>query len=347
MRSGAEDMAAEFKNIVLICGDEQYLKEKKKKELLRQLHALGSLNFNTFEGKEIDRAEVCGLADTMPFMEARRTLLLSDTGFFRGSAPQEIRDMLESLPESTAVIFYEGETDTTNALYKLVKELGSVFCFRKAEGKAFKEASQDQARIRTWATGYLKKEHREIGGRAMTRLLQLAGYDMQNLQSELEKLISYTAVREEFTEERTREGMPPRTVEIREQDIEAICSKTVTDRVFDMLSAKLTGNIGTALRLFEELLSLRVPPLRVLFLLSRQFNQVYLIKEASRERIGDAALAERIGIRDWQLRKLKEQSARLPLSEARRYLELCVEMETKIKLGDMNEKLGVEIVLAS
>lgn len=330
-------MAADIKNMYLICGDEQYLKEKKKKELLKLLHAEGSMNFNVFEGRELDRAEVARLADTMPFLEERRTLLLSDTGFFKGSAPQEMRDMLEELPESTVVIFYENEADAGNALYKLIKERGTVCSYKKAEGKSFKEAAQDQAKIRTWAVNYLRKNRREISGRAMTRLLQLAGYDMQNLQSELEKLISYTASEEKFSP----------VIEIREQDIEAICSKTVTDKVFDMLSAKLMGNISAALRLFEDLLSLRVPPLRVLFLLGKQFNQVYLIKEASRERIGDAALAERIGIKDWQLRKLKEQSTRLSLTDARRYLELCVEMETKIKLGDMNEKLGVEIVLAS
>ena len=368
-------MAADIKNMYLICGDEQYLKEKKKKELLKLLHAEGSMNFNVFEGRELDRAEVARLADTMPFLEERRTLLLSDTGFFKGSAPQEMRDMLEELPESTVVIFYENEADAGNALYKLIKERGTVCSYKKAEGKSFKEAAQDQAKIRTWAVNYLKKNCREISGRAMTRLLQLAGYDMQNLQSELEKLISYTASEEELSAYRRGGGtgsaagaagenagtagvefrsadsaklrFQPPIVEIREQDIEAICSKTVTDKVFDMLSAKLMGNISAALRLFEDLLSLRVPPLRVLFLLGKQFNQVYLIKEASRERIGDAALAERIGIKDWQLRKLKEQSMRLSLTDARRYLELCVEMETKIKLGDMNEKLGVEIVLAS
>ena len=353
-----EIMAAELKNLYLICGDEQYLKEKKKKELLKLLHTEGSLNFNAFDGKEIDRAEIARLADTMPFMEEHRTLLLSDTGFFKGSAPQEIREILETIPESTVLLFYEDEADASNALYKLIKERGSVFFYKKAAGKSFKEAAQDQSKIRTWAVGYLKKANREIGGRAMTRLLQLAGYDMLNLQSELEKLISYTAVLPQGDEQSadTRHASSSSVqmknielpaVEIREQDIEAICSKTVTDKVFDMLSAKLMGNTGEALRLFEDLLSLRVPPLRVLFLLGKQFNQVYLIKEASRERIGDAALSERIGIKDWQLRKLKEQGARLTLSDARRYLELCVEMETKIKLGDMNEKLGVEIVLAS
>ena len=136
-------------------------------------------------------------------------------------------------------------------------------------------------------------------------------------------------------------------IQIREEDIEAICSRTLSDKVFDMLSEKLRGNTGAALRMFEEMLSLKVPPMRILFLLSRQFNQVYLIKDAMRERIGDAALAEKLRLKDWQLRKLREQSARLSLGEARRYVELCVEMETKIKQGDIGERLGLEVILAS
>ena len=351
---GPETMAAELKRFNLICGDEQYLKEKKKKELLRALHTEGSMNFNAFEGKDLDRDEVLRLGNTMPFLSDRRTILLTDSGLFRGAVPEALLEELSALPESTVLIFYEGETEAGNRLYKFVKEKGEVFRYQKAESLSFKEAAQDQTKIRSWAQNYLKKNHRELSGRAMTRLLQLTGYDMLNLQTELEKLISYTASPEELAGGGTAgHGTPGGggnvlpIVEIREQDIEAICSKTVSDKVFDMLSAKLKGNMGEALRLFEDLLSLKVPPMRVLFLLSRQFNQVYLLKELSRERIGDGELAEKLKLKDWQLRKLKEQSQRVSLSEARRYLELCVEMETKIKQGDMNEKLGLEIILAS
>lgn len=342
-------MAAELKQFNLICGDEQYLKEKKKKELLKALHTEGSMNFNAFEGKDLDRDEVLRLGNTMPFLSDRRTILLTDSGLFRGAVPEAFLEELSALPESTVLIFYETEAEAGNRLYKFIKEKGEVFRYQKAESLSFKEAAQDQTKIRSWAQNYLKKNHRELSGRAMTRLLQLTGYDMLNLQTELEKLIAYTASQEELAGGGTPGGgghaLP--MVEIREQDIEAICSKTVSDKVFDMLSAKLRGNMGEALRLFEDLLSLKVPPMRVLFLLSRQFNQVYLLKELSRERIGDGELAEKLKLKDWQLRKLKEQSQRVSLSEARRYLELCVEMETKIKQGDMNEKLGLEIILAS
>ena len=358
---------AELKNLYLICGDEQYLKEKKKKELLHVLHAEGSMNFNAFEGKDTDQSEVLRLADTMPFGEAHRTILLSDTGFCKGSAPAELTEGLKDIPESTVVILTETDTDAQNALYKLIKEKGEIKSYQKAESKSYKEAAQDQTRIRGWAQEYLKKNGREIQGRAMTRLLQLTGYDMLNLQTELEKLISYTVPPEELEELAKRaaegggksalqettlweHGGKPGTeiyAQITEKDVEEICSKTVTDKVFDMLSAKLMGNIGTTLRLYEDLLALKVPPMRVLYLLSKQFNQVYLIKELSRSRIGDGELSERLKIKDWQLRKLREQSARLSLSDARRYLELCVEMEAKIKQGDMNERLGVELILAS
>ena len=347
-------MAAELKRFNLICGDEQYLKEKKKKELLKALHTEGSMNFNAFEGKDLDRDEVLRLGNTMPFLSDRRTILLTDSGLFRGAVPEAFLEELSALPESTVLIFYETEAEAGNRLYKFIKEKGEVFRYQTTESLSFKEAAQDQTKIRSWAQNYLKKNHRELSGRAMTRLLQLTGYDMLNLQTELEKLIAYTASPEELAGGGTAgHGAPGGggntlpMVEIREQDIEAICSKTVSDKVFDMLSAKLKGNMGEALRLFEDLLSLKVPPMRVLFLLSRQFNQVYLLKELSRERIGDGDLAEKLKLKDWQLRKLKEQSQRVSLSEARRYLELCVEMETKIKQGDMNEKLGLEIILAS
>ena len=86
-----------MKNIILIYGNEEYLKEKKKKELLKALNAEGSINFNSFSDENLDLLEIRRLIDTVPLFEEYRKILISDSGLFKKTSAnlqegQEIED---------------------------------------------------------------------------------------------------------------------------------------------------------------------------------------------------------------------------------------------------------------
>ena len=323
-------MDSKVKNIILICGDEEYLKSEKKKELLTLLGTAGSPDFNTFEGRDIDFNEVFDLADTVPFFGVSRTILLSDTGIFKGSSDEFILNSLEKLPETTYMIFCEQDCDAAGRLTKLVKQKGEIWKFTTVDStKDWKAANAAKADVKTWIKSYLRDAGCTADSRAVEELTNLSGYNMQNLKTELDKLISYAGRN------------------IRAEHIDAICSKTVSDRVFDMVDLKLSGSTEKALLLFEDMLSIRIEPMRILYMLAKQFNQVYIIKELSELRCSDAEILSRTGIKDWQLRKLRDKSRGRSLADMRYLTELCIEMETKIKQGDMNDRMAVEIILCS
>ncbi|MDO4439345.1 MAG: DNA polymerase III subunit delta [Eubacteriales bacterium] len=320
-------------NIYLITGDEQFLKKRKRDELLNYYGVRGSVNFNSFSG-EIDYDEVSALSSTMPFFAEHRVILIDGSRLFKLSQNNTVIDMLENLPPSTVIIFYEDEADTTNSLYKLVKKKGEIFSFKKVAGRKWAETKEDKAEIKKWMLKRFKEAGRKINSANIEKLLVSYEYNMERLDNEAEKLVMYTYDRGKGTE-------------ITDTDIQEICSKNVTDQVFDMFAAKLTGNIGKALRIYEDLLSIRVKPMTVLYMLAKQFNEVYILKELQNQYLSDAQIAAKMNIKDWKLRNLKQQSSRISINEVRRYLELCVSTEGKIKQGDMIERIGVEIVLCS
>ena len=54
----------------------------------------------------------------------------------------------------------------------------------------------------------------------------------------------------------------------------------VTNKIFDMVNAIVTRErTRLAMDLYEDLLTLKEPPMRILFLIARQFNQLLLVKE--------------------------------------------------------------------
>ena len=85
MKSIDEDIkSGEFKNIYLLYGEEVYLKRQYKDKLIKSLTNEGdTMNFSSYEGKDINPKEIIDLAETMPFLAERRVILVENSGFFK------------------------------------------------------------------------------------------------------------------------------------------------------------------------------------------------------------------------------------------------------------------------
>ena len=215
-----------FKPVYLLFGEEAFLKKSYKSRLREALTGGDTMNYNYFEGKGMNVNEIIGLADTMPFFAEKRLVLMEDSGFFKGGAgADELTEYMGGIPESTCLIFVESEVDKRSRLYKAVEKYGY----------AAKLSHQEPAQLARWAAGILSKNGRKITGRTMEFFLSKAGDDMENISSELEKLISYTLGREVITDE----------------DVETICTTQVTNKIFDMITAIAARQTRKAMDLYE------------------------------------------------------------------------------------------------
>ena len=117
--------------------------------------------------------------------------------------------------------------------------------------------------------------------------LEIVDNDMENIHQELEKLLCYTAERDVITEE----------------DITQICSVHTENKIFDMINAVAMKNQREALRLYDDLLTLKEPPLRILALISRQFNTLLQIKALSVRGYTSSVIAQRTGMKEFIVKK--------------------------------------------
>ncbi len=320
------------KNLFLICGDEEYLKEQKRAELLQKYQCEDSLNYNVFSEDNLDLNEIRGLLNTMPFLEEYRKIQISGSGFFKGTASEEVTELFSDVPESSIVLFYEKDADKSNALYKLVREKGEIFRFDTAESRYGADKKESKTEIRNWVKTMLSQAGRRIDSRTLFDLVETTGYDMQNLSTELEKLICYTLDR-------------PKGYVMTKEDVNRICSRTLADRVFDMVDLKLRGKTAEALLILEELYAMKNAGMRILYVIVRQYNQALAFKECQQKRLSDAETASAMGIKNWLVDKLKKQTAAITREELLARLEDCADTELRIKRGDIPEKLGVELLL--
>ena len=311
----------QFKQFYLLYGQEAYLRRLYLGRLKKALLPQGEeMNYAHFEGKNPPLEEILELAETLPFFADRRLLILEDTGLFKGG-PGELAEALAHFPSTTFLIFTEQEVDRRSRLYKAVSSLG----------RAVELNTQDPSTLQKWILGQVKREGRQITREALGSLLEKTGTDMDNISQELEKLFSYTL------------GRP----EIRPEDVEAVCVSHTENRIFDMVRATARGDARKALGLYYDLLSLKEPPLRILFLLTREFRQLLAVKELDRQGYSQKEIAAKTGTQSFVAGRLREQARAFSRERLTRILEEAALLETDTKTGRITDRLAVEVFLLS
>lgn len=320
MKSVQEDIKNKsWKQAYLLYGEEAYLKQQYKQKLLAGLMPEeDTMNMSRFEGKGIDVRTVIDLAETMPFFAERRVILLEDTGFFKNKC-DELADYLKELPDYLTLIFVETEVDKRSRVYKGVKSAGRVTEFSK----------QDEKSLMRWVLGLLGKEDKKITQRDMELLLTRTGTDMGNIYMEVQKLLDYTLGRQVITRE----------------DIESVCCTQTTNKIFDMVRAVTDKNQKKALDLYYDLLTLKEPPMRILYLLAKQFRQLMLTKEMVLDGHGANEISSRLGIPSFVGRNYVKCVQSYELSTLRQAVEDFTDAEEAVKTGRLGDVLSVELMI--
>jgi DNA polymerase-3 subunit delta len=308
-----------FKQMYLLCGTEDYLRNQYRDRLKTALLGDGDrMNMSCFEGKDISQPQIVDLAETMPFLAERRVIVIENSGMFKGGS-DVLADYLKEIAPTAFFIFSEKEVDKRNRLYKVIKDKGYISEF----------GEQDENTLTRWIAGLVKKEGMEIDRPAIALLLYKTGTDMENICKELEKCICYCMHRGRITT----------------QDVETICTERLSNRIFDMINYLATGKKEQALQLYYDLLALKEPPMRILFLISRQFNMLLQAKLLREKGYDKRIISEKMGVAPFVAGKYMDQAAHFKRSVLRKALEDCVQAEEDVKTGKISDVMSIELLM--
>ncbi len=355
MRRIDEDIkSGQFKNLYLLYGTEDYLKHQYKKKLLDALVNPGdTMNFSVFRGPEAKNKDIVDLADTVPFLAKQvgedgrqyRVILIEKSGFGGISSSKEkndwaknpadlILDYLKKIPETTIFIFDEED--------KKVEKNGDV----KVEGKVnrqyrlFKAAQQYDRDIefkmpnpnvlQEWVVARLRKAGiKNIQKAAWDRFLLMTGDSMNNMDTELEKLISYIGDGDSLTVE----------------DVNAVCIENVDVKTYEIADAMAEKNSKKVFEIYNELLEKKEEPRVILGALVALYRRLSVIKEMSQAGKSDDEIGEAIGTKGYYVKINKQRARRFSDKEIKSFLEDSADFLLKINTGLLNEKMAVELLM--
>ncbi len=254
--------------VYLIVGTESYFIEKTLDLLKDKLTASGELELSFFDLDEVPVEHVIDEADTIPFFSDRKLIIARNASFLKATERgkekinHDIRALetwLEHPPNSSVTIFvapYE-KLDERKKMTKLMKQHTVLI-----------EAKSLQANdLETWLMHEAKNFGTSIQLKAAQRLMEMAGTNLTQLSSEIEKMSLYLGGSNE---------------EITVDLVEQMTARTLEQDAFKMLQSYLDGNVSGALSVYYDLLRQKEEPVALTALLASQIRfmiQVYYLQK--------------------------------------------------------------------
>lgn len=320
MRRIDEDIAnGQFKNLYLIYGEEDYLKLQYKNKLIAALVNDGdNMNFSKYQDNGINTAQIIDQAETMPFFAEHRVILIENSGFGK-KMPEDLGNYLSTIPEFTVFIFVEPTADKRGKLYKAAK----------AAGRDIEINMPNEAVLAKWVGAQLNETGKQMKKDAWSQFLNMTHESMDNMSRELEKLITYVGDRNQITID----------------DVNAICIAKVETKIFDMLNAISAKDMVKTMDLYQDMLSAKEPPMRILTMIVRQFRQMKVVKELAGFGNNASTIAGKVGMPDFAVRRTMQLAGNFSDKEITNLLNDAADFEEKFKTGRLDEKLAVELII--
>lgn len=336
--SGFKISKENIANVYLFFGEENYKKRLYRDSLKKLITAGNNMNYSYFEGNSISWNEVYDSVVTLPFFAEKRLVVVENSGKLQGkkNAKEEeeaesdesavgasdalILKILEDLPETTCLVFIEENVAKNKKPYKRIKEKGEVV-----------ECTPDSdSDVITWLQKGFAQAGKQARPGALRLLVDRVGTDYDKLRREYEKLLGYIGDAKEVTPE----------------DVLAISSEDVESKIFDMLGAMGQKNVRKVLDKYNDLLINREHPLYILAMLRSQFRMLLETAELRNKGYTTGQVAKTLKKRDFMIRNAEKYlHGGFKMKDVRDILEEISETDKRIKNGDINEQVGVEMLL--
>ena len=307
-----------FSHLYLLYGDEAYLRIQYRDMLIKAISGDDTMNLTIYKGKDISVPALIDQAETMPFFAERRLIVIEDSGLFKAEG-QELAAYLKDIPETTYFVIEEASVDKRGSLYKTCQSVGYV-----SEMK-----TPDEMELKRWIARLLSADNKKMTERDIEYFIDTVGTDMVLLKNEVSKLSNFTGDREVVTR----------------ADVDEISTHLMDNDIFKMIEYVADRRVREALNMYYELIAQKEAPMKILSLITRQFNLLLQARELMLKNTPANTIAGKIGVPPFFVKKYMAQASKFDMETLKKALNMCVTADEDIKLGRVKDELSVELLI--
>jgi DNA polymerase III, delta subunit len=300
------EMKSSLKNegiqcVYLLEGEDAYFRESGL-SLLRELVAQPELNYAVWEGDAAlsDLPGFLSALASFPFLSEKRVVAVREfyprADVFKGAFGAYLKD---PYPDTVLAI--------SNA-----KECAAL---RKQPNVVLVDCKKaDLAVLTEWVMRTVRRSALAISQATAERICEYSLRDMTKIANETDKLVQYARGRGEVTE----------------QDVRSLVVRDTEYQIYEMTERIGRKDVAGALAVLSEMQAKGETPQR---LLASLYNYLRRLLHVSISRESDGALAGKLGIKEYAVKKCREQAARFKRKTLKRAVDRLADYDYAAKTG--------------
>jgi DNA polymerase-3 subunit delta len=299
--------------VYLLLGDD----EERKSRGVDKLRAGRAVD--AYDASEISPETLVSACNSLSLFGEGPFVVLKDLDSWNAAQKAVIVDYLKNPSPGSDLLLLGKRLGARERLLSAVKNSGEVHTFDQPTGKA----------LVRWLVGHAKRLDLDLPEDVAEDLANRCSDDKTRLLQETEKLALYV-------------GGGTATHE----DVAALCPPDVQSNIFAFVDSLAAGERDRALALLEDLIGTGEPPLRLTFMIRRQFQLIARARALFERGIPRKEIASRLKVPPFVARKLEEQGGRLDEENLERALGLVQDLESGLKGGSyLSDELQVEMTV--
>ena len=310
-------------------GEETYLLSLAVEAVVKLAAPEGLTDFNhdTFQGKQTAGGPLRSAVETLPFMCARRIVLVRDLQEVEAKHLADLEDYLLDPSPSTCLILHEvtGQKKVDRRS-KFIKKLNKVAM--QAEFRPFYENEVDH---------FLRKQAKGRGlsmdEGACAYLTRAVGTDLGQLVLALDKIDLYLGTQENGVRQVGRDA------------ISDLIAETKADTIFDLTDALGDRRTEDAVKILDRMLTCGEAPVLINFMIARHFRILAKLLDPSLRQADKYEKAKAVGVSPFFLKDYERHARKFGASQIREVLDRVVRVDQALKSSRLGDRLILEHLL--
>lgn len=328
--------------VVLLYGREQFLVDWAAKLIAEKYinPAAKSMDMTILDDAELDDISISDYlissCETLPLLSEKRVVVARANRFFSGdygksggNDEKEISEYIESVPESSILIFKAEDVNLKKKIPAAISKLGGIY--------EFDTLSKED--LSSFAVKRFKEARIEVNTSTMSVLLDETGYfnresdyNLYHLNNDISKMIALLSSDEKkvLTEEVVRDAI--------QGDIES--------SAIDFINYLCDGEKDRAYRLLKNILGEEGDIYRLLALMVSQFEYLLAIREMLDDKVIPSIIQTNLNLPKWRYDRLRPYAMKMKKDKLMNILAKIYGVDKSIKTGLLSGETALELIIA-
>lgn len=313
--------------LTLISGDEIYLIDNLIKYITENFLMPAYSDFNlTFVESNTDMDQVLQTGITLPFFDSRRLIIFNKTGFLKSAKEEQeekLLQFLKNIPEYTTLIFYENDVDKRKKLYKYLS--------KEAEQVVVERLTRPE--LNKWILKKFASYQKEISQHALNYLIEMLNY----LEPEANKNL--------YDVDNAIRMLAGNSIAIDEKLINQYIEVPIEHNIFKMMDAISSRQMLEAIKILNYFVSNGEPEIKIFFLISQQFRNMYKCKILLNEGHTSQTIAAKLDIHPFVAKKAGSFSTQFSEKQLLAILDILEQTDLLMKSSGVDALVLIEKAL--